>query len=304
MINRILLQRIVLVFIIITSLVLAGVIAFRFQTVDIPVVAQKVETNGVIDKTNVKTIVWPANAVFPGLITKVDQIVGATAVVPIEPNTPITTAMVTQAGSAGPKDPNYPAMIDADRDKLKWYLPIDIARSQGGVIRPGDWVNILYLEPKTQMARFILQKIHVVGARDRSGQPTDGRPRQSSGGGGGLIPTGGSRSGGFPIAGYLLALTPDQLTLLAGYPADQLWLIQTSLDAPDLPNVPSGAGPSNPSPSGGPSETSAPTPIPTPTPTPVPTPTPTPAPTPTPETTPTPSVAPTASPEASPPIGG
>jgi Flp pilus assembly protein CpaB len=291
MINRILLQRIVLVFIIITSLVLAGVIAFRFQTVDIPVVAQKVETNDVIDKANVKTIVWPANAVFPGLITKVNQIVGATAVVPIEPNTPITTVMITQAGAAGPKDPNYPAMIDADRDKLKWYLPIDIARSQGGVIRPGDWVNVLYLEPKTQMAHFILQKIHVVGARDRSGQPTDGRPRQTKSGGG-LIPTGGSRSGGFPIAGYLLALTPDQLTLLAGYPADQLWLIQTTLDAPDLPNVPSGVGPSNPSPSGGPSETSAPTPEPTPTPTP------------TPETTPNPSVTPMASPESSPSVGG
>lgn len=231
MFSRTLFQRIVIITIVLTALALFGVVALRYPTTEIPVLSVKVEAGSVIEEAQVRTISWPLNAVFPGLVNKPELIIGKTAAVDIAPNTPIVLSQIGER--AAQEDTRFPAADPSDVNKLKFFLQTDLRRSAGQVILPGDYVDVVYSDPEKNRGQIILQKIHVVGARTASGQDTTGIPSKTTSGGGGLLGGGGSKKT-LLVAGYLLALTPEQVEKIAAVDYTKLLLVHTTRDAPDI----------------------------------------------------------------------
>lgn len=247
MFNRVYFQRIILILIVFASVGLFAVVAFRYQTTNVPTLAVAVAKGDTITAANLRVIPYPANALvnFSGLITNPAELEGKVAAVPINAGTPLTANLFGAAGTT--KDPRYPAALDADLFNIKYFVPTDIKSSQGGVIRPDDYVDVIFQDPSAQTATFVLQKIHVVGARTASGTNTEGNATSAAGGGSLLGGGAGATKPTLIIAGYLLSVTPTQALLLAPLNPANIRLVQVDPASPDLQGVPSGLGTAVPS---------------------------------------------------------
>lgn len=248
MFNRVIFQRIVLILIVLASLVLFTTVAFRYDVTSLPTLTAPVAKGATITQANIRVIQYPSNALInfeSNLIKNAADLEGRVASVPILAGVPLTTNLFGDADSAT-RDPRYPKASELDTNLIKYFVPTDLKSSQGGVIRPDDYVNVIYQDPTAQTATFVLQKIHVVGARTMNGNNTDGGAGGTAAGGG-LINTntGGSAATKLTIAGYLLAVTPQQALLLAPLNPANIRLVQVPIDWPELPGVPAGFGTSS-----------------------------------------------------------
>lgn len=256
MFNRVIFQRIVLILIVLACLGLFATVAFRYDVTSLPTLTAPVAKGATITQANIRVIQYPSNALVnfeSNLIKNVADLEGRVASVPILAGVPLTTNLFGDADSAT-RDPRYPKANEFDTNLIKYFVPTDLKSSQGGVIRPDDYVNVIYQDPTAQTATFVLQKIHVVGARTVGGNNTEGGAG-GTGTGGGLITTNTNSSNSaaakLTIAGYLLAVTPQQALLLAPLNPANIRLVQVPIDWPELPGVPSGFGatPASPAPS-------------------------------------------------------
>ena len=241
MLNRILFQRIVLVLIVLAAIGLFTVVAFRYQTTNVPTLVTAISKGDSVTAANLRIIPYPANALvnFAGLITNSSDLEGKVAAVSINAGVPLTANLF---GVSNAKDPRYPTATDLDQFNIKYYIPTDIKSSQGGVIRPGDYVDVIYQDVGVQTATFVLQKVHVVGARTAAGDNTEGNGTSTTGSEGGLLGVGGSSRATFGIAGYLLSVTPTQALLLAPLNPANIRLVQVDPESPNLPGISSGIG--------------------------------------------------------------
>ena len=239
MFNRVFLQRSVLVLIVLAAIGLFSVVAFRYQTTNVPTLVTSIDRGDTVTAANLRIIPYPANALvnFAGLITNSSDLEGKVAAVSISAGVPLTANLF---GASNAKDPRYPTATDVDQFNIKYYIPTDIKSSQGGVIRPGDYVDVIYQDAGVQTATFVLQKVHVVGARTAAGDNTEGNGTSTTGGG--LLGVGGSSRATLSIAGYLLSVTPTQALLLAPLNPANIRLVQVDPESPNLQGIPSGIG--------------------------------------------------------------
>jgi hypothetical protein len=109
--------------------------------------------------------------------------------------------------------------------KLRFALPTDLLHSSGGIIAVGDYVNIQirYTDPATKLniVKFILQRVHVIGAEDKQGNNLSGVVTGA--------PLASSR-----IAYWYLALTQSQGDEFGSYPWNDFFLFKTNLNQPLL----------------------------------------------------------------------
>lgn len=221
-------------------LLVVAVVLMRLPTTTIPSVGTTVEAGEIIETSDLVEISWPVNAVYPDLITEPGELVGRRAVTRINANQPVSRPMLTMPNATTADAPVDPRYLDFDANKLQYFLPVDLRRTSGGLVQNGDWVNILQVGEGG--SRFILQKIHVIGARGATGQDLSAPSTDPA------VP---AAPIGVPT-GFMLALTPDQMQTLIALPPEQVHLIKTTPDAPDLPGVATGLEMYNPG-DGGPS---------------------------------------------------
>jgi hypothetical protein len=110
---------------------------------------------------------------------------------------------------------------------LKIFIPVDLRRSSGGTVVPGDLVNLL-IPNGDGSATFILQKVPVVAARSEEGRSVEITRDIVA----------GSAGGGAGVAGYIVAVTPDNALRIFAVQLDAIVLIPTTSDAPLIPGVP------------------------------------------------------------------
>ena len=249
--NRTIISRILQVLLVVVVVAIVLLVVSRFPTTDIPVLTQPVAAGEKITAADIGHAQVPSNFLFSSIVTADDQLIDKTAAVDIAAKEPIKLSELgTPRGTIKGGDPKFPFANAADVDKLYVWVPVDLARSSGNVVSPGDYVDVLFVsEGRSQ---FVLQKVHVVAMRTADGHDISALPGGDNPTGPGVLP-----------AGAILALTKAQAELVTALPPAALNLIWTRVDAPDLPGVPTGA-----SGDGGTSPLASPSPIVGPTPTP------------------------------------
>jgi Flp pilus assembly protein CpaB len=211
-------------------LAIVGLVAFsilRVQTTQIPVAAGDIAVGQTIEQSDLRMKSVPLDSLYASQYTDVEQIVGKTAVVAISAGSPMLRTTLSETGSLSTR---FKDLGPDDADKLIVFVRTDIVRSSGFTIRSGDYVNLMrvYSVNNQPTTSIFLEKVHVVGARNADGNEVT--PVQ---------PGAVARSASQRIAGYLLALSPEDAALVAGISPEQLYLIYTTLDAPalDLPVI-------------------------------------------------------------------
>lgn len=247
MLTRTLLTRIILIVLVFAIVFLALLAAGTRISTSLPVLNTTVKAGDVITDQEIVWLSWPASGIGPTTLTAKDQLVGKTVAVTILPNEPIKADELGTPTNSGPNaatnlDPHFP-YANAD-DLLKQKLPVfpGLNQTSGGLIQPGDYVNLLYVPGGSNAPVFLLQKIHVIAARSSSGQPLSAN-QAGGAAGGGLLSTSTNGASSALIAVYILAVTPDQAILIARYDPHAVYYLYTAKTDPDIPGVPSGLAP-------------------------------------------------------------
>lgn len=207
-------------------LAIVGLVAFsilRVQTTQIPVAAVNITAGQTIEQQHLRMKSVPLDSLYTGQFTDVEQIVGKTAVVAITEGSPMLAGALSETGSLSTR---FRDLAEDDADKLIVFVRTDIVRSSGFTVRSGDYVNLMRVVGGT--SSIFLEKVHIVGARNADGNEVTP-----------VAPGTSARTPAQRVAGYLLALAPEDAALVAGIPSEQLYLIYTTPDAPslDLPVV-------------------------------------------------------------------
>jgi len=249
MINRTTFQRIFLVGILLSAFALLSVIVFRYPTSEIWTLRARVAAGQTIKEADVRQLSLPTVVVErfgERIVTSKEALVGKIATISIDPDVPI---MVGAVGAVDPScrtpeqqaaaaasgkpctalDPRYPALAAGDERKLKIFIPVDLLRSSGGTVVPGDLVNLL-VPNGDGTATFILQKVPVVAARSEDGRSVDLTRDIVAGPGG---------KGTVTVAGYIVAVTPENAQRIFAVLINSIIMIPTTNDAPTIPGVPS-----------------------------------------------------------------
>jgi hypothetical protein len=225
--NRKSISRILALALIVLVFIGTIVVVTRYQTVSVPVLNTPVKAGDVIQASQVSYVSMPANAIFPGLIQQGAQVVGQKAQVDIPASAPLKTDEFVSANTvlAPQLDPNFPYATSEDLPKLRFALPTDLLHSSGGIIAVGNYVNIQlrYTDPSSKLGvvKFILQRVHVIGAEDNGGNNLSG------------VVT-GTPIASSKIAYWFLALTQSQGDTFGAYPWNALFLFKTDLGQPLL----------------------------------------------------------------------
>jgi hypothetical protein len=203
------------------------IIAVRYQTVSVPVLNTPAKAGDIIQASEISYVSLPAAGVFPDLLTNAQQVQGQEAEVDIDANSPLKADEFTSAGTKNaPKlDPDFPYATTEDLPKLRYPLSTDLLHSSGGLLTVGDYANVQerYTANGTSVAKFILQKVHIIGAADAQGDSLSYVPQ---------TPADAPKAS--TIAYWYLALTQDQADTFGAIPWGQLYLFQTDLTKPLL----------------------------------------------------------------------
>lgn len=245
--NRTASSRILIVAAGIVFVLLLAAIGYRFVNRSVPVLRVGVEAGALITEQIVgsreisdSAVIYTTDAAGGGdayTIVDAADLVNRVALVAIPAGVPITENMLRDDTVS---DPRFPAALPEDAVRIKYYVQTDLRRSSGGLVRPGDLVNVLVADERSGSSNWVLQRVRVVGALTEAGAPvvfannssvTDARGR-------------------FAVAGYLLSLLPEQVPLVARYPATSISLLLVTDKTDLLPGVPVGIdGVSQPEPS-------------------------------------------------------
>lgn len=197
----------------------------RVQTTEIPVAATNLRAGQVIEAGHLRMKTVPLDGIYAGQYSDARQIVGRTLLVGIPADSPILTTVLAEEGDRPNRE--FPGMTAEDEGKLIVFVKTDLVSSSGNVVRAGDYVNVLHVSYNRCRGSLFLERVRVVGARNADGNEVTPVAQGAS-----------AKDPSQRIAGYLLAVTPEQSVLLAGLPADQLRLIYTTADAPPLSQLP------------------------------------------------------------------
>jgi hypothetical protein len=225
--NRKSISRILALALIVIVFIGTIVVVTRYQTVSVPVLNTPAKAGDIIQTSQISYVSMPANAIFPGLIQQGAQAVGQKAQVDIPASAPLKTDEFVSANTvlAPQLDPDFPYATNEDLPKLRFALPTDLLHSSGGIIAVGDYVNIQLrdTDPSTKLStvKFILQRVHVIGAEDNQGNNLSG------------VVTGAPIASS-KIAYWFLALTQTQSDEFGSYPWNSLFLFKTNLGQPLL----------------------------------------------------------------------
>jgi hypothetical protein len=247
--NRTASTRVLIVAAGIVFVLLLAAIGYRFVNRSVPVLRVGVEAGALITEPIIGSreisdaaVIYTIDANGDGggdAYTVIDpaDLVNRVALVAIPAGVPITENMLRDDTVS---DPRFPAALPEDAVRIKYYVQTDLRRSSGGLVRPGDLVNVLVADERSGSSNWVLQRVRVVGALTEAGAPvifannssvTDARGR-------------------FAVAGYLLSLLPEQVPLVARYPATSISLLLVTDKTDLLPGVPVGIdGVSQPEPS-------------------------------------------------------
>ncbi len=258
--NRTASSRILIVVAGIVFVLLLAAIGYRFVNRSVPVLRVSIEAGALITESIVgsreisdSAVIYTIDANGDGggdAYTVIDpaDLVNRVALVAIPAGVPITENMLRDDTVS---DPRFPAALPEDAVRIKYYVQTDLRRSSGGLVRPGDLVNVLVADERSGSSNWVLQRVRVVGALTETGAPvvfadnasvTDARGR-------------------FAVAGYLLSLLPEQVPLVARYPATSVSLLLVTDKTDLLPGVPVGIdGVSQPEPSPTPAPSVVPVP--------------------------------------------
>ena len=267
--NRKSISRILALALIVIVFIATIVVVTRYQTVSVPVLNTPVKAGDVIQASQVSYVSMPANAIFPGLIQQGAQIAGQKAQIDIPAGAPLKTDEFVSANTvlAPQLDPSFPYATSEDLPKLRFALPTDLLHSSGGIIAVGNYVNIQIRytgADKLSVAKFILQRVHVIGAEDNAGNNLSG------------VVTGAPIASS-KVAYWFLALTQSQADTFGSYPWNALYFFKTDLSQPllkygsqtvEVATI-AGLSPNDLSDNGGASTNPTPTPVVNPTPAPV-----------------------------------
>lgn len=224
MFSRVFLQRLFVAGILVVGLLLVSILVLRYQTVTILVPRGTIPAGTKIEATMLVSSQWPTNGLFEGVVTSADQIVGKTTQIELREKVPITVAALG-ARAAASEDLRYPALTDTEAGKLILFIRSDLSRSTGNTVVPGERITIFRLDPVSNTASVLLQRVLVVAARTESGTDLRMDARSVSlGGEGSIIP-----------AGYLIALELNNALELMRVPDSQLLLVPENACAPFLP---------------------------------------------------------------------
>lgn len=247
MINRTTFQRIFLIAILLSALALLSVIVFRYPTTEIWTLRARVAAGQTIKEADLRQLSLPTVVVErfgERIVAEKEGLIGKIATISIDADVPILVGAVgavdpscrtpeqQAAAAASGKpctalDPRYPALAAGDEKKLKIFIPVDLRRSSGGTVVPGDLVNLL-IPNGDGSATFVLQKVPVVAARSEDGRSIE-LTRE-------IVATSGK--GGATVAGYIVAVTPENALRIFAVQLDAIVMIPTTSDAPIIPGVP------------------------------------------------------------------
>jgi len=237
--NRTATSRILIATAGVVFVLLLAAIGYRFVNRSVPVLRVGVEagaliTNEIIGSREISdaAVIYTIDANGDGggdayTVLSPADLVNRVALVTIPAGVPITENMLRDDTVS---DPRFPAALPEDAVKIKYYVQTDLRRSSGGLVRPGDLVNILVSDERSGSSSWVLQRVRVVGALTEAGAPvifanntsvTDSRGR-------------------FAVAGYLLSLRAEQVPLVARYPATSISLLLVTDKTDLLPGVPLG----------------------------------------------------------------
>jgi hypothetical protein len=241
MLSRTLLTRLILSLLAIVIVFTLAIFVSRYPTVPIPVLNVAVKAGDVITDKQIAYVQLPANVIFPDLVQTSNQVVGKTAAVPISPSQPLKISEFgtpVNGGLGDGGDPHFPYANKEELDRIKLPVFPGLRQASGGLIQPGDYVNILYVADG-QDPVFLYQKLHVVAARSSTGVAITA-PNQVANG---LLttPTNGKAS---TIATYILAVCQDQALKLSGLGTDRVYYLYARKSDPPVTNLSGGNVPS------------------------------------------------------------
>lgn len=228
------LSRILLGATVLVALTLLGVNLYVYSTREVPVLKAGVEANTLIRDDLVEMVPVPDAQILltkgadgastPFTVLSRDEVANHVALVAIPAGVPITSNMLAADGVI---DPRFPFALEQDVRRIKFYVPTDLRRSSGGLIRPGDLVNVLYSDQRAgRPSEWLIQRVRVVGALTEAGTPVAFTTDSATNG-----------SNRFAVAGYLLSLLPDQIARIAAKPSESISLMLVTKDTEFLPGV-------------------------------------------------------------------
>ena len=227
------LSRVLLAATVLVALTLLGVNLYVYSTREVPVLREGIEANSLIREDLVEMVPVPDAQILltkggdgsstPFTLLKKEDVANHVALVGIPAGVPITANML---GPDGVIDPRFPYATEQDTKRIKFYVPTDLRRSSGGLIRPGDLVNVLLTTDASNNSRYLIQRVRVVGALTEAGTPVAFTTTSAT--------NGGNR---FAVAGYLLSLTPEQVPLVAQYPSEAISLLLVTKETMMIPGV-------------------------------------------------------------------
>jgi hypothetical protein len=225
--NRNVLSRIIQLGLVVVIFVTVLIIAVRYQTVSVPVLNTPAKAGDIVQSSQISYVSLPASAVFPDLLTNAQQVQGQQASVNIDANAPLKSDEFVPAGTKrAPKlDSDFPYAASEDLPKIRYALPTDLLHSSGGLLSVGDYVNIQErtTDNGASSAKFILQKVHIIGAEDAQGNSLSFVP---------AAPADAPKSS--TIAYWFIALTQSQADEFGAIPWQSLYLFKTDLTKPLL----------------------------------------------------------------------
>jgi len=230
------LSRVLLAATVLVALTLLGVNLYVYSTREVPVLKAGIEANSLIREDMVEMVPIPDAQILlmksadgsstPFTLLSLEDVVDHVALVSIPAGVPISANML---GPDGVIDPRFPYAIEQDTKRIKFYVPTDLRRSSGGLIRPGDLVNVLLTTDGSNNSRYLIQSVRVVGALTEAGTPVAFTTDSAT--------NGGSR---FAVAGYLISLLPEQVPLIAMYPSEAISLLLVTKETIMVPGIPCG----------------------------------------------------------------
>jgi hypothetical protein len=230
------LSRVLLGATVLVALTLLGVNLYVYSTREVPVLKAGIEANTLIREDLVEMVPVPDAQILltkgsdgssvPFTVLDPAEVANHVALVAIPAGVPITSNML---GPDGVIDPRFPYAIEQDTRRIKYYVPTDLRRSSGGLIRPGDLVNVLVSAERSGQSQWVIQRVRVIGALTEAGTPVAFTTDSAT--------NGGNR---FAVAGYLLSLLPEQIPLIAQWPSESVSLLLVTKETEMLVNVPCG----------------------------------------------------------------
>lgn len=152
----------------------------QYQTVEVVVAAQDIQARTRIDQSMLTTEVVPMQFVQPGAIYNLEEAIGKIALVPIKKGSQIMTDFIVDPSQLG----GLSAVLE--RGMRAVTIRVDAVRGVGGMIQPGDFVDVFAVlpdekDPERSWVVIPFQHLQVVAVGGRLRMQTAAEFQQQGG---------------------------------------------------------------------------------------------------------------------------